>query len=358
MKLLGDLSPKKKPREGKEYEGAKIEFCSEEESVKEQLALSCGKTLLLFDGNDFVFAKTAMNPRAISVVFDGDCLPLFSMPDGVSRVLASGDEELLRAARYFSEVRGVPCVLYPAHSALEGTVEDMGYETIGKERLFAPLAQAERIVCDETRLKDSLAEGYARILLARLAAIEWDALAHFCGKEPKEQEAEFPSAPEGKEIALANFRQRNKERGGFPAGEGKALWALLKERNEKYPAWRAYLQLSALYAAFFEKGKPRRYFTPNYRKRAEDAGGAFFSVPTAEEYVLRAMTLERIRAPFARAAAALSNEREEQARILSALAGEPVTTRAGDLGNLKILPERAPQGLSAVIRDFGLMEWE
>ena len=350
------LSPKKSPPCGERYEG-EISFQSEEESVKEQFALSAGRTLLVFDGEDRAFAAAACNPKAIAVVFDGDCLPLFSMPDGVSRVLATGDEATLRAARYFSEIRGAACTLYPKHAALEGAFEAQGRGRLGGEVKKVPLTCDAEVVLDKEMLKESLPEGFARCLIARLAAIEGEALKELGGEKTTLQ-AEFPASIEAEEIVLANARQRKKEQAGFPVGEGKKLSELLKERGEKYPAWRAYLQLSALYAAFFEKGKPRRYFTPDYRKRAEEAGDAFFSVPSAEEYVLRAMALERIRSPFARASAALSDEREEFAKIMTALAGEPVSLKAGELRNLKILPERAPLGLSAVIRDFGLMEWE
>lgn len=357
MRLAEDLLPKRSP-DGESCEGTALRFSGEETGAGGKIARSGGKVLLVFSGDDPAFVEAALSPRAISLVFDGDCLPLFSMPDGVSRVLASGEADLLRAARYFAEIRGIPCTLYPSHPALEGCLEERGKVLIGGEPADAPLAAAEEIVWDREAPGPLLAEGYARCLLARLAALEGAALSRFSGKEGEEIEAEFPAAPEAEEIVLANFRQRKRERGGFPVGEGTALAALLKERGEKYPFWRAYLQLSALYAAFFEKGKPRRYFTPDYRKRAENAGGAVFSVPTPEEYVLRAMTLERIRAPFARAAAAISDEREERAKIMSALAGEPVSRGAGELRNLKILPERAPEGLSALIRDFGLMEWE
>lgn len=359
MEQDGDLLPKKNPIEGERYEGREPEFAEEENSVRERLALTGGKTLLVFDGLDPVFAEAACGPRAIAVVFDGDSLPLFSMPDGVSRVLASGDAALLQAARYFAEIRGVPCVLYPVHAALDGVLEERGTVRIGREEREVPLKAAEGVICDRSKFKGTIPEGYARLLLARLAALEGEALAYFSGMEqPEKRIAEQAADLTAEGIILANFRQREKERNGFPAGEGKALAALLKEHGERYPFWRAYLQLSALYAAFFEKGKPRRYFTPDYRKRAASAGEAVFTVPTAEEYVLRAMTLERIRASFARAAAAISDEREEQAKIMSALAGEVVLRRAGELKYLKILPERAPDGLCAVIRDFGLMEWD
>lgn len=352
-----DLLPKKNPLGGERYEG-EIYFQGAEESIKEEFALSAGKTLLIFDGNDLAFAAAACSPKAIAVVFDGDCLPLFSMPDGVSRVLATGEEELLFAARYFSEIRGAPCTLYPSDSALEGAFEERGAVLLNGERRTVPLSSRTKIVVDEDKIKKSLPEGFARCLIARLAALEDEALKELGGKERETLEAEFPASLEAKDIVSANISQRKKELCGFPVGEGKILSRLLKERGEKYPAWRAYLQLSALYAAFFEKGKPRRYFTPDYRKRAEEAGDAFFSVPSAEEYVLRAMALERIRAPFARVSAAISDAREEYAKIMTALAGEPVSLKAGELRNLKILPERAPLGLSAVIRDFGLMEWE
>lgn len=359
MRLAADLLPKRNP-EGLncEGEGSCLEYTEEEGSVREAISRSGGKTLLVYDGNDCEFTAAASSPRAISLVFDGDCLPLFSMPDGVSRVLASGGAELMRAARYFSEIRSVPCTLYPVSASLEGILEQRGFVCIGGEPASVPLKGAEAIVCRKTALEGSLAEGYARCLLARLAALEARALAKFSQRGDEEYIAEFPALAEEEDIVKCNFLQREKERLGFPAGEGVCLASLLRERGEKFPNFRAYLQLSALYAAFFEKGKPRRYFTPNYKQRAEEAGGAVFSVPTPEDYVRRAMTLERIRAPFAREAAAISDEREERTKIISRLAGEPVQKKAGDLKALKLLPERAPGGLTEVIRDFGLMEWE
>lgn len=342
-------------------EGMRNELCfmSAEDGVKEAVSIAAGKVLLVSEGNCSLFADAVCSPRTIAIVFDGDCLPFFSMPDGVSCVLASGGDELFRAARYFAEVRGIPCTLFPTDGALEGVFESHGEVLLGETRVTVPL-RGVKIICDCERLKPSLASAYGRIMLSRLAEIEAKALSFFHQEQENVSSAELPTELSAEEIIRANARQRLKEREGAYTGEGVVLCELLRERGEKFPEWRAFSQLSALYAAFFEKGKPRRYSTPDYRERAKRAGTvySFSSVPSAEEYVIRAMTLERIRAPFARACTALSDEKEKLIRAASKLAGEMLPMRAGDLSALKILPEHAVSGLTAIIRDFGLMEWD
>lgn len=331
-----------------EHEG--LRFCTMEEEVRQTVGQSAGKVLLLSD--DLSFAEYATVPRAISLVFDGDALPLFSMPDGISRVLAAGGEETLTAARYFAQVRQIPCLLFPSHAALCGVYEPRGEILLGEERCKAPLAQAE-VLCDMERLKDTLADGFARVLLTRLAFYEAKALQAF-GISLRAENAELPASAE--EIVLANARARRAEAGGDYAGEGVALSVAL--HGDPCPCLGAYLSLTALYAAFFEKGRPRRYFTPDYRARAAAAGTeqSAIAVPSTEQYAMRAMTLERIRAQFTREILALSAQREEICATVSQWIGRPYSFRC-DRAALKRLPERAPQGLSAIIRDFGLMEW-
>lgn len=337
-----------------------LELCfdSAEKKIREILSKTGGKALLVSEGDHSLFLDAACSPRTISLVFDGDCLPLFSMPDGVSCVLASGGESLFRAARYFSEVRGISCILFPESATLCGAVEAHGEIILGGNAVQAPLRDG-KIVCDDALLKDSLLEGLGRILLARLSEIEAGAVAEFNG-ENGSYRAQLPQDFSPREIVCANARQRLLERAGAPLGEGVTLSKLLRARGERFPEWRAFFQLSALYAAFFEKGKPRRYFTPDYRARAALAGTEYpvESMPTAGEYVLKAMTLERIRAPYAKAMRDLLRERERYLEAAGAYRREPMILRSGDYFALKTLPEHAPEGLSAVIRDFGLMEWE
>lgn len=331
-------------------------FCETEEDARERLSRSAGKVLLVSDETACsAFAAIASHPRALSVVFDGDCLPLFSMPDGVSCVLASGGSEVLHAARYFAEVRGISCTVYPALATLEGAYELKGTLQLGGERTQVPLAECS-VVCDVQRLKATFARGYARLLLTRLANFETRALSAFGIGQGAEPLPPFPETGE-EDILRENANARLRERFA-PVGEGATLAKLLEACGKPVPEWQAYLQLTSLYAAFFEKGKPRRYFTPDYRARAERAGTDYnlAGVPTAEEYVFRAMALERVRARFAREALSFVKEREAHCEKLSAW--EQVSLHGGDLTFLKRLPEYEPHGLSAVIRDFGLMEWE
>lgn len=355
---LAEFSVLKKNSEVGDFYGREDEpiFAVAKDVVREELLRSAGKVLLVSEGACDVFSDAICSPRTISVVFDGDCLPLFSMPDGVSRVLAAGGSELLRAARYFAEVRGISCTLFPADAALFGVYEKYAKVKLGGTALTVPLGEA-KVVLDEEILTHSLFSAYMRILLSRLARIETQALMHFRGEKKDEALIEIPKELTFREIVSANAHGRMSESQSAYLGEGIVLSELLKESGEPLPEWRAFCQLSALYAAFFEKGKPRRYFTPNYSQRAARAGTEYplSSVPTAEEYAIRALTLERIRAHFTKEVSALRNDRsiyENASRLL----GEPLPRDAGNLTPLSILPEHVPHGLSALIRDFGLME--
>ena len=355
---LAEFSVRKKNSEVGDFYGREDEpvFAVAKDYVREELQRSAGKALLISEDACSFFSEAACSPRTISVVFDGDCLPLFSMPDGVSRVMAAGGSELLRAARYFAEVRGISCTLFPVDAKLDGVYEKHAEVQLGGTPLTVPLGEA-KVVLDEEILTHSLFSAYIRILLARLAQIEVQALSAFRGEKKEENPIKIPEELSFREIVSANVRERMRESYSTYIGEGVILSELLKESAEPFPEWRAFCQLSALYAAFFEKGKPRRYFTPNYSERAARAGTKYpiSSVPSAEEYALRALTLERIRAPFTKAVFALRNERALYENA-SKLCGEPLPHDAGNLTPLSILPEHVPHGLSALIRDFGLME--
>ncbi len=348
----GSETVRKMSAPGGEHESGPI-FCKTEEAVRRALALSPGKVLLLSDGA--LALSPFASPRTLSMVFDGDVISLFSMPDGVSRVLAAGDGETLLAARYFAEVRGIGCTLFPSDASLEGVREQKGEVLLSGKLVTVPLKEGET-VCDVERMRPTFANAYARFLLERIAKIETDALNALKGThlEIGELPEEIHSAEEL--IAFA-FSRRGAEAEGEYGGEGVALSRLLAD--EPIPCWSACLMLSALYAAFFSKGKPRRYFTPDYRARAARAGTVYPcpSVPSPEEYASRALTLECIRAPFASRALAFCDERELQYSAMLRWS-DRVPQRCGRTDILKLLPEHAPFGLSAVIRDFGLMDWD
>ncbi len=151
----------------------RILFAERSEEVKRTLGCSAGKVLLLSD--DGSLSEFSAFPRAISLIFDGDALPLFAMPDGVSRVIASGGRETLLSARYFADVRRIPCTLFPQSATLDGVFEPCGEIALGGKRLLSPLAEGE-CVCDEACLAPTLADGFARLLLTRLARAEAEAL--------------------------------------------------------------------------------------------------------------------------------------------------------------------------------------
>lgn len=328
---------------------SEIIFGSADGHISEALKNAPGKVLCVFDQTGCIFSEAALSPRTISAVFDGDCLPLFSMPDGVSRVLAAGSAETLRAARYFAEVRGIGALLFPVSGMFDGVFERRGEICLGGTSMCVPL-KGGKTVCDGELVAPSLARAYARLLLGRLADFEAHALTAFgiqaaaCGGEGEWETAE--------EICLANAARRRQEAEGAYEGEGVALARLL---GGEVPEWSAYLKLSALYAAFFSKGKPRRYFTPDYRARAREAGTDRSAVPSPEEYVLRALALERCRAPLLKEISGLADRRGIFFKRISQYAEvSPYETREG----LKYLPERFAGGLSSIIRDFGLMEWQ
>lgn len=331
------------------YEG--LTYATRTEGVRQALACSAGKVLLLSE--DASLSEFSTSPRTISMIFDGDTLPLFAMPDGVSRIIASGGKKVLFAARYFADVRQIPCTLFPDSAALFGAFEQQGEVVLGGERVLAHLAEGE-CVCDKERMLPTLADGFSRLLLTRLAAFEAEALNAF-GISCRGIEAELPETAEG--IIAENARVRRAESCGGYGGEGTVLSGFLGK--EACPAWSAYLLLSSLYAAFFEKGKPRRYATPDYRARAERAGVEQCSIriPTREEYAVRALILERTRAHFVRGISSHIAKREEYCALVSRLEGKLLPIKGGNMDKLEILPEHAGSGLSAIIRDFGLMEW-
>jgi len=353
MQLDEHTVPKRNTQErAEENGGEELLFQSAKEGISGALSRFCGgKTLFVADGNGFaLFADHISSPRAISFVFDGDALPLFSMPDGVSCVLASGNAETLRAARYFSLVRNVPCVLFPVCAALDGAVGGTGEVRLGTDVATRSLATGEK-VCDLELMAGSFHHAYARLLLAKLAAFESRVLCAFHLESEGAQDCVCPDDLPSVVRASAALPERSLR------GEGFTLARALREEGADFPEWTAYVQLTALYAAFFERGKPRRYFTPDYARRAKEVRREVKNVPTAEEYAMRALRLERVRAMFLRETRVLAAEREKEAERLFALCGERVEAERGTRA-LKYLPELHGVGLSMIMRDFGLLEWD
>ena len=347
--------PKTKPLQG---EGS---FCGIREGAQGFLSRTAGKCLVLADGASFASLLPVMQSEcAVNVLWDGDALSLFSVGE-VGRVLASGGEEVMLAARFFARVRGIPCALFPVLSPLDGVWEREADLTVAGERRRVALAPAQ-VFCDMQALRPSCAEGYARLLLSRLALFEAKAAGLICrrpfGGEAYErafaltEDVRGELAPE--EIVARNAALRRLEGEGCPAGEGRAL--LPQYAASPLPALTAQRALSALYYAFFRAGAPRRFLVPDYRARAARAGVAYsaLTIPCAQEYAARALALERVRGELLGEIAHLRSAHAAQNRAVRIL--KNVTVSAPDLTPLLRLAERVPSGLCAVIRDFGLME--
>lgn len=356
MRLAEHSVPMINPEEGNGYGGG-LSFCPINNSVKEFASRTAGKLLVVSDGTSYyALAWAASLPRTISVVLDGeDALPLFTMPDGVGGVFAAGNANTLRTARLFAQVRRIPCTVAPTQSSMDGVFEERGMVCAG-ERLEFPLATAE-VVCDLALLKPTLAEGYARLLLGRLALFEARALALFVGGNAPDGErfrllqcSDHELSAE--EIVRTNAFLRRHE--GAYTGEGIVL---AEHCGGEHAAFRAFWALSALYAAFFKRGRPRKYVVPDYAKRAERAGVPLLAAepPTAEEFARRAFIFERRRGDLLRELELILRGRSANLRRYNSYAQTPCTAN-GRRDMLYTLPELAPNGLSAIIRDFGLME--
>lgn len=358
MRLAEYPLPKINSAEG----GERIQFIRAEDALGARISCCGGKVLLATDAQSLVrFAPLGRGMRTLSVVAEGDALPLFSMPDGVGAVFASGSADTLRIARFFAEVRKVPCYLFPVSATLDGIWEQSAEILLGANAARVPLAEAE-VLYDEALLKPSFADGYAALLLSRLSLFEERALRVLLGREksPMHEEAyaDLTDIPQtAAEIVALNARMRRYERAGLPLGEGRALAEAYRANGEELPCWRAFLALSALYYAFFKCGKPRRYFVPDYCARAERAHVAQGTLipPQKQEYAERAFALERSRAAFLSEMKGILDRRPQDSRAVRLLSGK--TPPAGDTTLLSQLPERCTDGLSAVIRDFGLMEF-
>ena len=358
MKLDRTLLPMN-PEDG-EGEGAP-RFCSLQQGAREFAARTAGKLLFVGDRKSFsALAFSPRLPRAVCVVLDSaDALPLFAMPDGVGGVFAAGGADTLRGARAYAALNRLSCVLAPCGATVEGVFGSEGKVRFSGREDSYPLATGQ-LILDKALLQPTLADGFARLLLARLAVFELRAKAMLgLGQEDRIAEDMFPlltcleGEPTDEDILLANVRLAALEAGGEPAGEGHVLAALF---GGEQPRLRAFCALFALYSAFFTHGKPRKYTVPDYGQRAEYAGTRAGTPPTAEEYARRSMLLERRRGEIVRELNLLGRRRADWLRMSARLSGKYFSS-GGEAPVLKTLPEHAPSGLSALIRDFGLMEW-
>lgn len=347
--------PKKRPMDG---QAGELRFGTASDAIEAYHVRTAGKILLISDGEDLaLLAPFSTSPRALSVVLtDGDALPLFTMPDGVGGVIAAGGRDVLCAARLFAQVHRLRPLLLPSDGALDGACEPHGRVTVDGEEQDLPLASGE-IVCDLARMGRSLARAYARLLLVRLSAFEAKVLSRFgLAAYPhlwEEAVLAAAGAGDGESVVRANAKLRLLGARGLPRGEGETLAAMYPLDGEIA----AYRALCALYKTFFELGKPRKYFCPDYHARAQTAGISYASlrIPTKEEYAARAAALERMRKPCLDELTSIMRGDRAHMRNFRALCGDPPARIPS--AQLKKLPEMCPVGLTAVIRDFGLMEF-
>lgn len=356
-----DLSvPKKKPVSSGEDGGGGLLLSTAREAIDRALCAHSGRILVLSDGASFSqFVPAARLEHTVCMLWDGNALGLFALPE-VRHVLVSGGREALEAARFFAHVRRISCTAFPQHAALDGVFNARGAVCLDGHRLEVPLAEAQ-VVADTSLLANTLAEGYARLLLSRLALFEATALAKICCRERSgavwEEAFLLTSDVRGelseREVVLRNAALRRLENEGVPCGEGRVLAELSASR---YPAATAYLSLCALYTAFFERGVPRRYAVPDYAVRSSRSGTRYAEthVPTPTQYASRAIYLERVRGELLVQMRHIRAAKQTQLAAMRAL--DEKFSADASLASLNCLPEHAPEGLSAVIRDFGLLD--
>ncbi len=346
--------PKRNPGAG----DGRIGFCTVEDGVRETLSRTAGRALFVTDGTALAAFSSVSSPRATFLVYDGDALPLFCLADGVGCILVAGSGETVRAARYFAEACSVPCAIFPAEAASDGVFEDMGCVFLDGAPHTVPLKAGE-VYYDLTLSEKSAAEGYARLLVSRLALFEERMLAGILRRErcPRFEEGYAALAGAGEDVASivrANAALRLAEAGGLCTGEGTVLSRGLAGA---VPSWRAYRALLGLYLAFFRFGKPRKYVVPDYAARAREAGTEYgkLVIPTPMENRSRALSLESMRAEALRELVPLERRAERDLRVLRTLHGSLFPEGCGKK-EWKYLPERCPRSLTALMRDFGLLE--
>ena len=337
-------------------------FCSSEEGVRDVIQIRpAGKLLFVTDAHALKAFRACLPSRALCLVLDSnDCLPLFAASDDVSMVVAAGQRSTLIAARFFAEIRKIPCAVFPVSAALDGAYEPCGKVLLSGTASLVPLKET-KVYCDQALVTPSLGQAYMRLLLSRLALIEAKAM-HGLGLEAGCEEAEerayqvlLPLKAQSltlEEVVIKNAAIRQCERDGMASGEGVCLAEQIGLQGEE----QAFFLLSALYATFFSKGKARLK-VPDYAARARAAGAAYAKqrVPTIQEFFHRATAFERIRAELSLELNALMEGETHFRRNFYTLAGR-APAEAREIWSLKNLPERTA-GLCSVIRDFGLMEW-
>lgn len=342
-------------------EDGEIIFRTSEEGVGEIAKGAAGKMLFVTDSSALTAFRNCLPPRALCLVLDSDgCLPLFLSSDDSSYVVAAGKKSTLFAARFFAKVRQIPCAVFPASMTFDGAYERFGKVRFGGKSAHLPLQEA-KVFCDRELVRATAGQAYMRLLLSRLALIEAKAMRRFgieFGGEAAEERAYLTLLPlaaaalDIDAVALKNAQIRRCEQDGMNRGEGVLLAETIEEEGEE----QAFFLLSALYSAFFQRGKPR-LSVPDYAARARNANALYAAqkIPTVQEFSRRAGKLERMRAELNRELNSfLSGETHYRNNFFS-LTGRKLC-EARDISSLKCLPERS-EGLSSVIRDFGLMEF-
>lgn len=352
MRLAGSSLPMKN-LEGEE--GAPL-FYTAQTCVEAFSEARAGKTLLVTDGSACGWIRGG--GRVVTAVLaDGDPLPLFAMPE-TAGVIACGRAEVLRAARYFAELQKLPCLILPVHAALDGAFETAAAIPVDGSVGTVPLA-AGTVVCDLEKLRPTAAAAYCRLLLCRLALFERRALVRFgYGEFSPLCERAFSAVCDPPEtvrgVTEANAVLRQTEAAGRTLGEGEWLFTHFWGTMSGYEV---YHMLLSAYAAFFGKAKPRKYACPDYHLRAEAAGVPYLrlSIPAEEELNARACAFEGMRQLCNAELRTLLEADGERRRVFRKLGGEG--SAAPDLlEEWKKLPERV-FGLTAVMRDFGLLEF-
>ena len=357
--MFADLLPKTTAPEEEEGE---LVFCSSEEGVREVTKIRpAGKLLFVTDGSAFKAFRNCLPSRALCLVLDSDdCLPLFLTSDDIAMVVAAGQKNTLVSARFFAQIRKIPCALFPVSATLDGVYEPRGSVLLGGAEDSVPL-KAAKVCCDRALLAPSLGQAYMRLLLARLALIEAQTLQGLGMEEGGEDARErayrtlLPLKSKTlsfEEVALKNAEIRRCEQGGMRIGEGKILAEEIGRNGEE----KAFFLLAALYTAFFLRGKPRLR-VPDYAARAKAASAAYCQqrVPTLQEFAHRTAAFERIRGKVGRELEDFLEGEMHYKKNFYELTGRAIVGVNG-ASPLKNLPEKAG-GLSSVIRDFGLMEW-
>ena len=347
--LLADVTvPKRNPADGKGYgEDGGFSFCPSGECAARFAERTAGKILLVLDKKSCAALSFASRmPRVMTVVIEGNALPLFSMPDVVGGVLAAGGADTLKSARLLAKVRRTPCMLLPAESAFDGVFCKEGEVGLDGEKLSFPLAEAE-VCVDRALIAPSLAEGYARLLLDRLALFEQRALSIF-DRTPAPSERRYALLADLNGIGAEEILQKNaalRRTEGDGIGEG----IVLARRSSSFGAFCA---LTALYTAFFRCGQPRHYVVADYAARARRAGVPPVLPPTEEDFTRRSLALGGRRAEFLRELGFITRNMATYRRNYLSFGGKEEKVPPAELS---ALPERAA-GLSAVVRDFGLLE--